>query len=190
MDSSRSHDARMMRTAQPGTYPYGAEARSEGGQQPAPRRTSPSVYPYEQPRATSSSTYPYEQQAPQQPAPQQHTPQQAQQHRPAGAPKKASRPRRMLGVLAFLALTLASTPIHIAAVFFVYVTFESPGDAITAVLIVSASFIGSFAALFVTGLVAQLVGAFPGRWRARVTFAVLSGVLALGGAYLAALVAF
>lgn len=180
----------MMRASQPGTtYPYGAEQRSEGDRS-APRRTSPSVYPYDQQRPTSSSTYPYEQQAQRAEAPQQPQQPAAQQPRPATAPKRSPRPRRVLGVIAFLVLTFASIPIHIAAVFFVYVTFESPGDAITAVLIVSASFIGSFAALFVTGLVAQLVGAFPGRWRARVTFAVLSGVLSLGIAYLAALIAF
>lgn len=93
-------------------------------------------------------------------------------------------------MLAFLALTAISVPVHILAVFFVYVEFESPGDTVTAILLVSGAFLASFAALFFTGLIAQLVGGFPGRWRARITFAALSGVIALGTAYLAALTLF
>ena len=181
MDSSRSHAPRLYR-GQPGpAYPQAAHQPPEQ----APRRTSPSVYPYEQPRATS--TYPYEQQVPRQ-APVQQQPQQPpqQQHAPRqdrGNPA----PRRVLGVLAFLVLTGLSLPLHIAAIFFIYVEFESPGDPVMAALLIGGAFIGSFAALLVTGLLAQLIGGFPGRWRARVTFATLSGIIALVVAYFAAM---
>ena len=83
-------------------------------------------------------------------------------------------------------LTGLSLPLHIAAIFFIYVEFESPGDPALAVLLIGGAFLGSFAALFVTGLLSQLIGRFPGRWRARVTFAALSGVIALVVAYVAA----
>ena len=173
MDSSRSHDPRLYRAGQPSsTYPY------ENGQQP-PKRTSPSPQPQ-----GPSSTYPYDQQAARQPPPpppQQHAPPQRQQ------PSRNAGPRRLLGVLAFFVLTGLSLPVHIGAFFFIYVEFESPGDPAMAGLLVSAAFIGSFLALFLTGLIAQKVGGFPGRWRARITFAVFSGIVGLTVAYFAAL---
>lgn len=176
MDSSRSHDPRLYRGAPPSsTYPYADGAVPKPTPKP-PQRTSSSIYPYEQQQPVR---LPPEQQV-------QRPPTQQQPQRPP-APRKNVAPRRVLGVIAFLTLTLLSMPVHIAAVFFVYVTFESPGDAVTAILIVSGAFIGSFAALFVTGLVSQLVGGFPGRWRARVTFSVLSGIIAISCAYFAAL---
>jgi len=177
VDSSRSHDPRLVRAAQPGATRPAAQAA-----QP-PRRTSPSVYPYEQPQQPPRSTYPYEQQVPRQQVPQQVPPPPPQRRT---APR-TSPARKALGVLVFLALTALSVPLHIAAVFFVYVEFESPGDPVMAVLLIGGAFIGAFAALFVTGLLTQLVGAFPGRWRARVTFAALSGAIALAVAYFAAL---
>lgn len=184
MDSSRSHDPRLYRAGQPGTaYPNAAQQQPPA-QQP-PRRTSPSVYPYEQ--QPSSSTYPYEQQTQRPPVQQQPQPPQQPRYAPQQQTKRSSTGRRLLGVLAFLVLTGLSLPMHIAAIFFIYVEFESPGDPALAVLLIGAAFIGSFAALFVTGLLAQLVGAFPGRWRARITFATLSGVVALVVAYFAAL---
>ncbi|RIX27592.1 hypothetical protein [Amnibacterium setariae] len=196
MDSSRSHDPRLVRAAHPGTAHQGGAAQQ-------PRRTSPSVYPYEQPQRSQPpqqqaapaaqqaprSTYPYEQQVPRQQVPQQ-TPQQVPppaQYRTAPARARTSPARRALGVLAFLVLTALSVPLHVAAVFFVYVEFESPGDAVMAALLIGGAFLGSFAALFVTGLLSQLIGGFPGRWRARITFAALSGVIALAVAYFAAL---
>ena len=180
MDSSRSHDPRLYR-GQPGpAYPQAAHQPPEQ----APRRTSPSVYPYEQPRATS--TYPYEQQVPRQ-APFQQPPQQQRQHSAPRADRPNTAPRRALGVLAFAVLTAMSLPLHIAAIFFIYVEFESPGDPVMAALLIGGAFIGSFAALLVTGLLAQLIGGFPGRWRARVTFATLSGIIALVVAYFAAM---
>jgi hypothetical protein len=179
VDSSRSHDPRLYR-GQPGpAYP---QAAHQPGEQ-APRRTSPSVYPYEQPRP-SSSTYPYEQQAPRHPG-QEQPPQQQPSAQPG--PRKNPAPRRTLGVVAFLVLTGLSLPLHIAAIFFIYVEFESPGDPVMAALLIGGAFLGSFAALLVTGLVAQLAGGFPGRWRARMTFAALSGIIALVVAYFAAL---
>lgn len=184
MDSSRSHDPRLYRGQPSPAYPQAAHQPGE----PAPRRTSPSVYPYEQPRATSS-TYPYEQQVPRQ-APVHQQPTRQQQPHQQLAPRQERgnpAPRRALGVLAFLVLTGLSLPLHIAAIFFIYVEFESPGDPVMAALLIGGAFLGSFAALFVTGLVAQLVGGFPGRWRARVTFATLSGIIALVVAYFAAL---
>jgi dipeptide/tripeptide permease len=90
-------------------------------------------------------------------------------------------------VLAFLVLTVLSLPVHIGAIFFIYVEFESPGDPAMAALLISGAFLGSFVALFLTGLVAQKAGGFPGRWRARITFAVLSAIIGLGVAYFAAL---
>jgi hypothetical protein len=182
VDSSRSHDPRMYR-GQPGpAYPQAAHQPAD---QP-PRRTSPSVYPYEQPRSTSS-TYPYEPQVPRQPVQQQPQQPPQQQHIPQRGPQRNQAPRRVLGVVAFLVLTGLSLPLHIAAIFFIYVEFESPGDPVMAALLIGGAFLGSFAALFVTGLVAQLAGGFPGRWRARITFAALSGIIALVVAYFAAL---
>jgi hypothetical protein len=176
VDTSRSHDPRLYRGAQPSsTYPYADGAVPKPAPKP-PQRTSSSIYPYEQQQPVR---LPPEQQV-------QRPPTQQQPQRPP-VPRKNPAPRRVLGVIAFLTLTLLSMPVHIAAVFFVYVTFESPGDAVTAILIVSGAFLGSFAALFVTGLVSQLVGGFPGRWRARVTFSVLSGIIAISCAYFAAL---
>jgi hypothetical protein len=180
VDSSRSHDPRLYRAGQPSsTYPY------ENGQQP-PKRTSPSVYPHE-PQGTS--TYPYEQQVPRQPVQQPQQPPQ-QPVRYALPPRRNQAPRRLLGVLAFLVLTGLSLPLHIAAIFFIYVEFESPGDPLMAAVLIGGAFLGSFAALFFTGLISQLVGAFPGRWRARTTFATLSGVISLAVAYFAALTLF
>jgi hypothetical protein len=143
------------------------------------------VYPYEQPRPTSS-TYPYEQQVPRPPA-QQQPPLQQPQQSPQRGPRKNPAPRRTLGVVAFLVLTGLSLPLHIAAIFFIYVEFESPGDPAMAALLIGGAFLGSFVALLVTGIVAQLAGGFPGRWRARITFATLSGIIALVVAYFAAL---
>ncbi len=174
----------MYRGAPPSssTYPYA------DGASPAPRRTSP--FPHEQPLPPGSSSYPYGQQTPSPQRPQQQQQPQRLPPQSAQRPKRNQAPRRLLGVIAFFVLTLLSMPVHIAAVFFVYVTFESPGDPTTAALIVSGAFIGVFAALFVTGLVAQSVGGFPGRWRARVTFSVLSGLIALTAAYFAAMTLF
>lgn len=174
MDSSRPHDPRRDAGAQRvSSYPYDTQRPpQQRAPQPRPQRTSSSIYPYETQRAP---------QQPQQVAPPPPLPQQRRRV-PVG--------RRVLGVLAFVVLTALSIPLHILTVFFVFVEFESPGDAVTAALLVSGAFVGSFAALFVTGLVTQLVGAFPGRWRARVTFAALSGAIALGIAYAAALTQF
>lgn len=145
-------------------YPQHAASRPQGPPRPQP------IYPYETQRPV--------------PPPQQHPP------RPVIRTSRTSPGRRLLGVLTFVALTAISVPVHILAVFFVYVEFESPGDTVTAVLLVTGAFLASFAALFCTGLLAQLVGGFPGRWRARITFAALSGVIALGIAYFAALTLF
>lgn len=98
--------------------------------------------------------------------------------------------RRLLGILALLVLTAISLPVHLLAVFFVYVEFESPGDPTTSSLLVLAAAAGSFLALLVTGTMAQLVGGYPGRWRARVTFAACSAVLAIASTYGAALTLF
>ena len=182
MDSSRTHDPRLYR-GQPGpAYPQAAHQPPEQ----APRRTSPSVYPYEQPRATSS-TYPYEQQVPRQAPVPQHQPQQQPQEFAPRQERRNQAPRRALGVIAFLVLTGLRLPLHNAPIFFIYVEFESPGDPVMAALLIGGAFLGSFAALFVTGLLAQLVGGFPGRWRARITFATFSGIIALVVAYFAAL---
>jgi hypothetical protein len=176
VDSSRSHDPRLYRAGQPSsTYPY------ENGQQP-PKRTSSSPQPQ-----GPSATYPYDPQPPRPPVQQQPPPQHIPPQRQQQQPRKNQGPRRFLGVLAFLVLTALSLPVHIGAIFFIYVEFESPGDPATAALLIGAAFLGSFLALFLTGLISQKVGGFPGRWRARVTFAVLSGIIGLGVAYLAAL---
>lgn len=178
MDSSRSHDPRLYRAVPPSsTYPY------ENGQQP-PKRTSPTVYPHERP--AQGSTYPYGQQVVREPQQQRQPPQQQQRHEPRPQRRNAT-PRRMLGVLAFVVLTGLSLPLHIAAIFFIYVEFESPGDPSMAALLIGGAFLGSFVALLLTGSIAQMVGAFPGRWRARVTFAAFSGIIALAVAYFAAL---
>jgi len=178
VDSSRSHDPRLYRAGQPSsTYPY------ENGQQP-PKRTSPSPQPQ-----GPSSTYPYDQQAQRQPSPpQQPAPQQQPPQRYAQQPQRRNpTPRRLLGVLAFLVLTVLSLPVHIGAFFFIYVEFESPGDPAMAALLIGGAFVGSFLALLLTGLISQKVGGFPGRWRARITFAVFSGIIGLAVAYFAAL---
>jgi hypothetical protein len=176
VDSSRSHDPRLYRAPQPSsTYPY------ENGQQP-PKRTSSSPQPQ-----GPSATYPYDP-VPRQPQQQQPQPPQQRWVPPQPQPQRRNQaPRRFLGVLAFLALTGLSLPVHIGAIFFIYVEFESPGDPAMAALLIGGAFIGSFVALFLTGLIAQKVGGFPGRWRARVTFAVLSAIIGLGVAYFAAL---
>ena len=177
MDSSRSHDPRLYRAGQPSsTYPY------ENGQQP-PKRTSPTVYPHERP--AEGSTYPYEQQVQREPQPRYQPQPPPQGYR--AQPKRNQTQRRLLGVLAFFVLTGLSLPLHIGAIFFIYVEFESPGDPAMAALLIGGAFLGSFLALFLTGFISQRVGAFPGRWRARVTFAAFSGVIALAVAYFAAL---
>lgn len=155
------------------SYPYATD-------QP-PRSTGPrdSSYRHNPTPVGHQSTYPYEQRA--QPPQPRFEPQPV--HR---TPPRTSAMRRVLGVVAFVALTAVSLPAHIAAIFFIYVEFESPGDAATAALLIGAAFLGSFVALFLTGLLTQIIGAFPGRWRARVTFAALSGVIALVVAYAAA----
>lgn len=171
MDSNRSHDPRRVPAANwAASYPYSTD-------QP-PRTQGPRQATIPQPTPVGQhATYPYEQR-PQQP---RYEPQPVLR-----TPPKKQTGRRLLGVLAFVVLTGLSLPMHVAAIFFIYVEFESPGDPAMAALLIGGAFVGSFAALFVTGLVAQLVGAFPGRWRARVTFAALSGVIALGIAYIAA----
>lgn len=136
-------------------------------------------------------------------APQQQQPVQVQQPAPRQVPPPAARPgqysaaksrgsvlRRVLGVLTFFVLTGASVPLHILAVFFVYVQVESPGDAGSAVPLLGGLFAAVFLALFFTGLLTQLVGGFPGRWRARVTFSFFSGAIALAIAYAAAITQF
>lgn len=155
-----------------GSYPYDTQVPRQPAPaaQTAPKRTSPSIYPYETQRH------------PQQPARVPPPPAIQTRSTPVG--------RRLLGVLAFFVLTAVSVPVHILAVFFVYVEFESPGDPVTAALLVSGAFLVSFIALFITGLGSQLVGGFPGRWRARITFATLSGIVALVVAYAAALTQF
>ncbi|MBW4043033.1 MAG: hypothetical protein HIU86_13090 [Acidobacteria bacterium] len=172
MDSNRSHDPRRVPAANwAASYPY---ATDQPPRQQGPRQASiPQPTPVGQ-----QATYPYD-----------RRPQQPPRYEPPTAPRaaqKSSTRRRLLGVLAFLVLTALSLPLHVAAIFFIYVEFESPGDPLTAVLLIGAAFIGSFAALFVTGLLSQRIGAFPGLWRARVTFAALSGVIALAIAYLGA----
>jgi hypothetical protein len=174
VDSHRSHDPRRVPAANwAASYPYSTD-------QP-PRQQGPRQASIPQPTPVGhQATYPYDKR------PQQ---QQQTRHEPPPAPRapqKVPIGRRVLGVLAFIVLTGVSLPLHIAAIFFIYVEFESPGDPVTAALLIGAAFIGSFAALFVTGLLSQLIGAFPGRWRARVTFAALSGLIALVIAYVAA----
>ena len=109
---------------------------------------------------------------------------------PAAAETHGSTARRWLGVLTFLVLTGLSLPVHMVALFFVYIEFASPGDRQTAILLVIAAFAGSFMALLVTGAVSQLVGGFPGRWRARISFAGFSALIALVAAVVAALTLF
>lgn len=172
MDSNRSHDPRRVPAANwAASYPYSTD-------QP-PRQQGPRQASIPQPTPVGQqATYPYDKR-PQPPVRSEPPP-------APRAPQKTPTGRRLLGVLAFLVLTGLSLPLHIAAIFFIYVEFESPGDPLTAALLIGAAFIGSFVALFVTGLLSQLIGAFPGRWRARVTFAAFSGVIALAVAYFAA----
>ncbi len=172
MDTNRSHDPRRVPAANwAASYPYSTD-------QP-PRTQEPRKSTIPQPTPVGQqATYPYEQRAPQPPRWEQPPVLRVQ--------PKTSAARRVLGVVAFLVLTGLSLPLHIAAIFFIYVEFESPGDPVTAALLIGGAFVGSFVALLVTGIVAQLVGKFPGRWRARVTFAALSGVIALTIAYFAA----
>jgi hypothetical protein len=187
VDSSGSQDPRLYRgTPSASTYPYGSTPEDRAAQQAAqaaraaqaaPRRTSSSIYPYEQQAQRPSDPHqPQRQEQPQQP---QYAPRQQPRRNPTG--------RRLLGVLAFLVLTGIGIPLHIGAIFFVYVEFESPGDPVMAALLIGGAFIGSFVALFLTGLLSQLIGGFPGRWRARITFATLAGIISLAVAYLAAL---
>lgn len=168
MDSSRSHDPRRVPAANwAASYPYATD-RPPATQGPR-RATIPQPVPVGQ-----QATYPYE---------QRPQPPRFEQQPVLRTPPKKQTGRRLLGVLAFLVLTGVSLPMHVAAIFFIYVEFESPGDPSTAALLIGAAFIGSFLALLVTGLVAQLVGKFPGIWRARITFAALSGIIALLVAY-------
>lgn len=171
MDSNRSHDPRRVPAANwAASYPYSTD-------QP-PRQQQPRQASIPQPTPVGQqATYPYD---------QRPQPPRWEQPPVLRAPQKTPIARRLLGVLAFFVLTGLSLPLHIAAIFFIYVEFESPGDLTTAALLVGGAFLGSFAALFVTGLLSQLIGRFPGRWRARVTFAAFSGIIALAVAYLAA----
>jgi hypothetical protein len=172
VDSNRTHDPRRVPAANwAASYPYSTD-------QP-PRTQGPRQASIPQPTPVGQqATYPYEQRPPQPPRWEQPPVRRVQE--------KTSVARRVLGVVAFLVLTGLSLPLHIAAIFFIYVEFESPGDPATAALLIGGAFIGAFAALLITGIVAQKVGKFPGRWRARVTFAALSGVIALTIAYFAA----
>lgn len=167
MSSSRSQDPRRAPGANwAASYPYATDA--------PPQRSGPRQASIPQPTPVGQqATYPYAQR------------QQPRYDPPPvlRAPEKKPTGRRLLGVLAFLVLTGLSLPLHVAAIFFIYVEVESPGDPTTAVLLIGAAFVGSFVALLVTGLVSQLVGRFPGIWRARVTFAALSGIIALLVAY-------
>lgn len=106
-----------------------------------------------------------------------------QRYRPAPPVRRTPVARRLFGVLVLLVLTAASVPVHVLAVFFVYVQLESPGDGSTAFLTVGGGALASFLALLLTATIAQLAGGFPGRWRARTTFAVLSAVLSISVAY-------
>jgi hypothetical protein len=173
VDSSRSHDPRQSGVNWAASYPYSTDQppRSSGPRDSSYRHNPTPVGP--------QSTYPYEQRAQQ--LPPRYEPQPVLR-----TPPKSKALRRFLGIVAFLALTAISLPAHIAAIFFIYVEFESPGDAATAALLIGLAFLGSFVALFLTGLLTQIIGAFPGRWRARVTFAALSGIIALVVAYAAA----
>ncbi len=121
--------------------------------------------------------------------------QQPSYHAPPPAPPTVQTPgtpvaRRLLGVAVLLALTALTTPVHLLAIFFVYVQIESPGDAGSALLLIAGAVAASFAALLLTATLAQLAGGFPARWRARTTFAVLSAALAIAVAYGAALTLF
>ena len=171
MDSNGSHDPRRVPAANwAASYPYSTD-------QP-PRTQEPRKATIPQPTPVGQqATYPYEQR-PQPPRWEQPPVLRVQ--------PKTSVARRIVGVVVFLVLTGLSLPLHIAAIFFIYVEFESPGDPATAALLIGGAFVGSFAALLITGIVAQVVGRFPGRWRARVTFAALAGIIALAVAYLAA----
>jgi hypothetical protein len=173
VDSNPSHDPRRVPAANwSASYPYSTD---QPPRQQQPRRASiPQPTPVGQ-----QATYPYDKR-PQQQQPRYEPPPVLR------TPPKTPVGRRVLGVLAFLVLTGLSLPLHIAAIFFIYVEFESPGDPAMAALLIGAAFLSSFAALFVTGLLSQVIGAFPGRWRARITFAAFSGVIALAVAYFAA----
>ncbi len=109
---------------------------------------------------------------------------------PAAPAVRTSPVRRALGVLAFLVLTAMSLPLHVLAIFFIYVQIESPGDLETAAPLLGGLFVAVFLVLTVVGVLTQVIGGFPGRWRARVTFAFLSGVIALVVSYAAAITQF
>ena len=94
--------------------------------------------------------------------------------------------RRLLGVLVLLVLTALSLPVHVMTMFFTYVEVASPGDLGTALLLVGGTGIASFLALLLTAVLSQLAGGFPGRWRARVTFAALSALLSVAVTVVAA----
>ena len=100
-------------------------------------------------------------------------------HPPAITMHRSAARRRWLGVFAFLVLTAASLPVHVFAMFFVFVEVASPGDQATSVELIAVAFAASFAALLITGTLSQLIGGFPGRWRARVSFAAFSAIIAL-----------
>lgn len=159
---------------------------------PFPPTDQHPVQPVRQ-RAPQPAQYHVPGQQPQRPMPGQQQPVRPGTD-PRARPKTASAPtpvgRRLLGVVVLLVLTLLSLPVHVAAVFFVYLLIESPGDATSSMVLVIAAFTGSFIALLVTGILSQLAGGFPAGWRARVTFAACSAVLSLGAAYLAAIAFF
>ncbi len=98
--------------------------------------------------------------------------------------------RRLLGVLVLLVMTAISTPVHVFAVFLVFIEIESPGDPQSAALLIGGAGLGSFLMLLLTASLTQAVGGFPGRWRARVTFAVLSALLAMAVAVLGVVAVF
>ena len=103
---------------------------------------------------------------------------------------RSSAGRRWLGVFAWLVLTVVSLPVHVFALFFVYVEFASPGDQASAITLVACAFLASFVTLLITGTLSQLIGGFPGRWRARVSFAAFSAVVAVAVMTVAALTYF
>lgn len=119
-------------------------------------------------------------------------PQYQQQLRPPAETRATPVGRRLLGVAVLVVLTAVTTPVHVLAIFFVFVQVESPGDGDlgSALLLVVGALAASFVALLVTATLAQLAGGFRARWRARTTFAVLSAILAVAVAYGAALTVF
>ena len=160
------------------TYPEQAQQLRRPPQQaPAPRA------PQQQPPQFTDLLAPGQKQRP-----QAHQPHPIV--REAAPAARTSPVRRALGVLTFFVLTGMSLPLHILAVFFIYVQIESPGDTETAVPLLGGLFLAVFLVLAVVGIMTQVVGGFPGRWRARVTFSFLSAAIALVVAYAAAITQF